>query len=86
MPDDTKSRPRRSAYRRLAELSSLGLMLPSSIAVGLAIGYLLDKLLGTHPWLLGIFTLLGIASGFLSLIRGLKKLGIEGDEENEDNE
>jgi ATP synthase protein I len=78
--------PRRVSYRRLAELSSLGLMLPSSIAVGLAIGYFLDKLLGTHPWLLGIFTLLGIASGFLSLVRGLKKLGIEGDQENEDNE
>jgi F0F1-type ATP synthase assembly protein I len=86
MPDDIKPRPRGSPYRRLATLSSLGLMLPSSIAVGLAIGYLLDNLLGTHPWLLGIFTLLGIASGFLSLIRGLKKLGIERDGENEDNE
>jgi ATP synthase protein I len=91
MPEDKPSRssPRQSPrfnYRRLAELSSLGLMLPSSIAVGLAIGYILDKLLGTHPWLLGIFTLLGIASGFLSLIRGLKKLGIEKDRENEDND
>jgi len=60
-------------FRRLAELSSLGLMLPSSIAVGLFLGYLLDKWLGTHPWLLIVFTLLGVASGFLSLLRGLKK-------------
>ncbi|MBM3285056.1 MAG: AtpZ/AtpI family protein, partial [Candidatus Aminicenantes bacterium] len=71
-------------YRRLAELSSLGLMLPSSIAVGLAIGYVLDKALGTWPWLLAIFTVLGVVSGFFSLIRGLKKLGIEKDKENED--
>jgi ATP synthase protein I len=60
-------------YKKLAELSSLGLMLPSSIAVGLFIGYQLDKLLGTRPWLLILFFLLGIASGFYSLIRGLKK-------------
>jgi hypothetical protein len=38
-------------------------MLPFSIAVGLFLGYLLDKLLGTHSWLLAIFTLLGVASG-----------------------
>jgi ATP synthase protein I len=69
-------------YRKLAALSSLGLMLPASIAVGLFMGYFLDKLLGTHPWLLGIFTLLGVVSGFLSLFRGLKKLGVEKDDES----
>lgn len=60
-------------YKQLAELSSLGLMLPSSIGVGLFIGYFLDKLFGTRPWLLILFFLLGAASGFYSLIRGLKK-------------
>jgi F0F1-type ATP synthase assembly protein I len=60
-------------YKKLAELSSLGLVLPSSIAVGLFIGYQLDKLLGTRPWLFILFFLLGTASGFLSLLRGLKK-------------
>ena len=83
MPDRTS---RRISYRKLAALSSLGLVLPSSIAVGLAMGYFLDKLLGTHPWLLVIFTLFGVASGFISLIRGLKKLGIEKDVEDTENE
>lgn len=73
-------------YRKLAALSSLGLMLPSSIAVGLFMGYFLDKLLGTEPWLLIVFTLFGVASGFLSLFRGLKKLGIEKDKEGEGDE
>jgi len=68
-------------YRKLAALSSLGLMLPSSIAVGLFMGYFLDKLLGTEPWLLIVFTLLGVASGLLSLFRGLKKLGLDKDNE-----
>ncbi len=70
----------------LAELSSLGLMLPSSIAVGLALGYFLDKIFGTWPWLLMTFTVLGIVSGFMSLLRGLKKLGIEKDKENDEND
>ena len=54
-------------------MSSLGLMLPSSIAGGLFFGYMLDKLLHTRPWMLLIFLLLGIASGFLNLIRGIRK-------------
>ncbi len=65
--------PSKVDFRRIAELSSLVLMLPSSIAVGLFLGYWLDKLFGTDPWLLIVFLLLGIASGFYSLIRGLNK-------------
>jgi ATP synthase protein I len=63
----------RSGFRRLADLSSLILMLPSSIIVGLFFGYLLDKFLGTRPWMLFVFLLLGTASGFYSLLRGLQR-------------
>ena len=66
-------KPRRPDMRKLAELSSLGLVLPSSIAVGLFFGYLLDRWLGTAPWLLLLFLALGVVSGFLSLFRALKK-------------
>lgn len=69
----TDEKPRRPDFRRLAELSSIALILPSSIAVGLFAGYLLDRWLGTAPWLLLIFTVLGIVSGLLSLFRALKK-------------
>jgi ATP synthase protein I len=60
-------------YRKLADISSLALVLPSAIAVGLFVGYFLDKWLGTAPWMLITFTLLGIASGLISLIRGIMK-------------
>jgi F0F1-type ATP synthase assembly protein I len=69
----TPPRPQRPDLRRIAELSSIGLVLPSSIAVGLFFGYLLDKWLGTAPWLLLGFTVLGVVSGLLSLFRALKK-------------
>ncbi len=65
--------PSKINYRKIAAISSLGLMLPSSIAVGLFFGYYLDKLFGTHPWLLLVFFILGVISGFYSLIRGLNK-------------
>lgn len=66
-------KPRRPDLRRLAEMASTGLLLPSSIAVGLFLGYYLDRWLGTAPWLLITFTLLGVASGLISLLRAIKK-------------
>ena len=68
----TKS-PLKFSTRKIVELTSLVLMLPSSIAVGLFLGYFLDKLFGTQPWLLLLFTVLGVVSGFYSLLRGLSK-------------
>ncbi len=35
--------------------------------IGLAMGYYLDKWLGTSPWLTLIFLLLGIVSGFRNI-------------------
>jgi ATP synthase protein I len=70
-------KPPRSGFRKIAELSSVGLMLPSSIIVGLFFGYVLDRWLGTRPWLLLIFTVLGIVSGLLSLFRALNKYNKE---------
>jgi ATP synthase protein I len=60
-------------FRKLAEAGSVGLILPSSIAVGLFLGYMLDKWLHTAPWMLLIFLVLGVVSGLLSLYRAMKK-------------
>jgi len=65
--------PKKENYRKILELTSLGLTLPSSIAIGLFFGYYLDKVFGSHPWLLIIFLLFGIASGIISLLRGVNK-------------
>ncbi len=55
--------------RKLAAYSTVGLMFPTSIAVGLGIGYFLDRLLHTSPYLLIIFTIYGIAAGFWNLYK-----------------
>ena len=55
---------------QVEEYISLALMLPVATLVGYGIGYLLDKALGTH-FLYIVFLVLGIASGFVEVIRRL---------------
>lgn len=70
-------------WKKLAEISSLVMILPSSIAVGLAIGYLFDLWLKTGPWMLLAWLLLGVASGLLNLFRGVRRYLLE-NQESED--
>ncbi|MCR4395221.1 MAG: AtpZ/AtpI family protein [Candidatus Saccharicenans sp.] len=60
-------------FKKLAEISSLVMILPSSIAVGLVIGYLLDRWLKTGSWMLLLWLVLGIVSGLLNLFRGIRQ-------------
>jgi len=55
--------------RKASLASSIGFILVFSILIGWFIGSSLDKLLGTSPWLMLIFTLMGIAAGFIELIK-----------------
>ncbi len=61
---------KKSESQQAGEYASLAFLLPASTFVGYAIGYLLDKAFGTH-FLYLVFLLLGIASGFVELIRRL---------------
>ena len=54
----------------VGEYTSLAFLLPTATVVGYVIGYLLDKAFGTH-FLYLVFLLLGIAAGFVQLIRRL---------------
>ncbi len=65
MPD----REEPSLLKQLARLSTIGVTLVAATAIGLGIGYGLDRWLGTQPWLTLLFTLFGIAAGFLNLFR-----------------
>jgi len=46
-----------------------GWTLAGAVALGVVVGYLADRKLGTTPWLLIVFGLLGLASGMYSLFR-----------------
>jgi ATP synthase protein I len=60
-------------FRQLLQASSIGINLVLSTFVGLAIGYGLDSLFHSSPWLTIIFLILGIIAGFRELLRLAKK-------------
>ena len=51
--------------------------LVGAVLVGGLIGYFLDQLLGSGPWLFLVFFLLGFAAGVLNVIRGFDRLQAE---------
>ncbi len=67
-----------SVFRELARLSTIGVTLVAATAIGLGIGYGLDRWLGTNPWFTLIFTLLGIVAGFVNLFRDVGGFGQPG--------
>lgn len=53
----------------------IGVDLVASIVVSVAIGYFLDRWLGTKPWLMIAFFFLGALAGGLSVYRAVNGLG-----------
>jgi ATP synthase protein I len=64
-----------SLLKQLARLSTIGVTLVAATAIGLAIGYGLDRWFGTSPWLTLTFTLFGIVAGFVNMFRDLGLMG-----------
>ena len=53
----------------------IGVELVASLLVGGGIGLLLDRWLGTEPWLMLVFFLLGATAGFMNVYRVMNNLG-----------
>jgi len=69
---DPYVRKGRSAYNAL-NASSVGLELGISVAIGLLAGYYLDKWLGTTPWMLLLWLLIGLVAGFRGVFRAINR-------------
>ena len=52
----------------------LGTELVAAVAVGTIIGFILDTLFDTKPWLIIIFFFLGAAAGMLNVIRTANRM------------
>ena len=48
-------------------LSTVGINIVLATVIGFLIGYYLDSFLGTNPWLMILFLVLGIIAGFRNL-------------------
>lgn len=51
--------------------------LVSGLGIGFGIGYGLDVLIGTQPWLMVLFTLLGLAAGVRVMLRTAEEMNKE---------
>jgi ATP synthase protein I len=67
-PDDEEN------TRKSGIAYAAGLVLFSSVIVLCGVGWVLDRWLGTKPWLLVLGTVLGAAAGFYQFIRLTSKL------------
>lgn len=63
---------KRSVWAQAARLSGLAFLLPASTFAGYALGWVLDRVFKTK-FLYLVFLLIGIAGGFLELIRSLQR-------------
>ncbi|WP_031484479.1 AtpZ/AtpI family protein [Maridesulfovibrio frigidus] len=64
----------KEAIDLLGNAATIGTHLVCSTFVGMAIGWYLDKWLGTKPWFLLIFLLVGIGAGFKNVFDEVQKI------------
>ena len=88
VPDDFKTRLKIAKSKLKKELDNdnekrgsfmgnafkLGTELVAAVAVGTIIGFILDTLFDTKPWLIIIFFFLGAAAGMLNVIRAANRM------------
>lgn len=72
----SKTRPRKSAASMSGAAVGLRIAVEmvAAIAVGVAIGFVLDDWLGTKPWLLILFCMLGFGAALLNVMRTARAL------------
>jgi len=73
MPHNNK--PQQNEFQRaMAFFLQISVTILACIAVGIFLGWLLDRLLGTSPWLLMVCSFLGVGAAFKSIFDFAKKV------------
>ncbi len=62
--------------RTIGILSSVGFAFVLAVVLGAGLGLLLDRWLGTTPWLFVIFFFLGVVAGALNVFRMVRSSGL----------
>lgn len=60
-------------FYQVLSASSIGLELGLSVVFGILFGRWLDGRLGTTPWLMLVFLMLGLVAGFRSVMRAVRR-------------
>jgi len=65
---------RGEVMRAVSFMSQIGVTIIACVVIGVFLGWLLDRWLGTSPWLLIVCSLLGVAAAFKSIFGMAGKL------------
>jgi len=60
--------------RAMSFFLQIGITIIACLAVGIFLGWILDRWLGTTPWLLMVFSFLGVGAAFKSIFDFAKKI------------
>jgi len=74
MPDQNGKPQGNEFAHAFALLLQMGITIIACIAVGIFLGWLLDRLLGTEPWLMIVFIFFGIGAAIKSIVDFAKKI------------
>lgn len=76
--DEQQSKVRKvvkdSAQKGLLQASTLGIELIFLIALGLYVGFWIDKFFKSTPWFTFIFLCIGLFAGFWNIVKTIRKL------------
>ena len=73
MPNLTKKEIKQ-IYRALALITYMGVSVVICVGMGIFVGWLLDRWLGTTPWFMLVFTILGIIAAIKSMYSMAKRV------------
>jgi ATP synthase protein I len=74
-PVNRNQTPRfKRAFDQVSRYGSVGLEMGFSVAIGILIGYYLDRWLGTSPWLTLFLLVCGVIAGFKRLYYTLREI------------
>jgi len=68
-----KKDDRKNVFRAVGYMTHIAVTMAACVLIGVLLGHFLDNRLGTDPWLLIVFSILGCLSAFKAMIDIAKK-------------